>query len=100
MPSYTGVKAGAGLVGLPYTARPGTEGSACHASDGPSGPISVSTKYIPSHNNGPEATGSIVQPKLRACRSREGNEIVSNKPLCGHGNNSTKPAARNIQHAE
>ncbi|ODM23344.1 hypothetical protein SI65_00933 [Aspergillus cristatus] len=52
--------------------------------------------------NGQETTGSIAQSRLNACRSRDGNETVSNKPMNfrGHGNSSTKPAARDIQHAE
>ena len=101
-PSYTGVKAGAGLPGLPNTAGPGTKGSAFHAWDRPPEPVSDSTKHIPSHNNRHEATGSIVQLRLRACRSREGNKIVSNKPmdLRGHRNSSTKTAAQDIPHAE
>ena len=58
---------------------------------------------IPSHSNGQETTGSTAQSRLDACRSRDVNETVSNKPtgLHGHGNSSsTRPAARDIQHAE
>ena len=63
--------------------------------DRPPRPVSGSTNHIPSHNNGHEATGSIVQPRLNACRSREGNEIVSNRPMDprGHGNSGTKTSS-------
>ena len=59
------------------------------------GLLGQATNHIPSHNNGLEATGSIAQPRVCACRSRDGNEIVSNKPmdLGGYGNSGTKTSS-------